>query len=62
MAGTIDAGLDEWILSHCPSEFAWGIPSKEYVTALPQCSALEPHLKRFEINTLKIVGLAAGQK
>src|SRR5262249_8430032 len=41
-AGTVEEGLATWLIHHCPTELLWGIPSKQYVTALSACAALEP--------------------
>jgi hypothetical protein len=57
MAGTTDATLASWIVHHCPAELAWGLPAKIYVTALNACSALEPELRRFEGNLLRLFSL-----
>jgi hypothetical protein len=54
-AGGLDAELRNWLLHHCPSELAWGIPAKPYTTATGECSALEPELQRFEINVSRMV-------
>jgi hypothetical protein len=61
-AGEIDADILPWLLSHCPSELAWGIPTKPYTTAVPECVALEPELLRFNINVLKLIALAERQE
>ncbi len=55
MAGTVDAELTDWLLHHCPSELVWGIPTKPYATALGACAALEPELRRFERNTIRLM-------
>jgi hypothetical protein len=55
MAGKIDAELETWMMNHCPAELAWGIPTKEYVSALTACSKLEPEVKKFEDNVLRLL-------
>ena len=55
LAGKLDENLTTWLLSHCPAELAWGLPTKEYGTALASCDALEPELRRFEQNVLKLL-------
>ncbi len=57
MAGTADADMASWLLNHCPSELAWGIPAKSYVTGLDACLKLEPQLRRFERNVLRLMAL-----
>jgi hypothetical protein len=58
MAGSLDAEMKGWLLHHCPSELVWGIPSKAYATALGECTALAPELRRFESNTTRLMASA----
>jgi hypothetical protein len=61
MAGEISIEFETWMINHCPAELAWGIPAKEYVSAMTACSNLEPEVQRFERNLLRLtsyLGLA----
>jgi hypothetical protein len=62
MAGTIYRDLDSWIINHCPAELAWGLPARRYATALSACSALEPELRRFEPNVLRLLSLSSANE
>jgi len=54
MAGRIEAEFETWIINHCPAELAWGVPAKEYVSAMSACSTLEPEVQRFERNVVRL--------
>jgi hypothetical protein len=54
LAGKIDTEFETWMINHCPAELAWGIPAREYVSALTACSNLEPEVQRFERNVLRL--------
>jgi hypothetical protein len=47
--------LPVWLLSHCPTELAWGLPPKMYATAATACGELEPELRRLDQNIMKVL-------
>lgn len=55
LAGQETVRLRSWVLTHCPSQLAWGVPSKAYATALTACSAFEPEMLRFEDSELRLL-------
>jgi hypothetical protein len=56
-AGELHAELGPWVLNHCPTELAWGLAPKEYASASAACAALEPELRQFEENVLRVMAL-----
>ena len=58
IAGTVSAQFTYWLLHHCPTELAWGLPPKEYATASTACVALEPELRRFDRNVGRLLASA----
>jgi len=55
LAGGTSAEMAYWLLHHCPTELAWGLPTKMYATALTECSELEPELRAWESNVGRLL-------
>jgi hypothetical protein len=55
LVGGFSENLPGWLLSHCPTELAWGLPPKMYATAATACGELEPELRRLDQNIIKVL-------
>jgi hypothetical protein len=55
LIGGFSENLPGWLLSHCPTELAWGLPPKMYATAATACGELEPELRRLDQNIMKVL-------